>query len=128
MNVRTAISQIIEHIPNLLSANVFERFSGTSEHVVHTQAHVADLIASVLPSNLLAEGYLIIELPTIEDENGRRLVRVPITAQPWADGEVRISRQGDLVAIVNVPAKLPMQDVPALACALMAAWAVRPRK
>lgn len=124
MDARKAIQQVIEHIPNLLSATVVERFTEKSEHVVHTQEHVADLIASVMPANLLAKGYMVIGLPNIETtDTGRRSIRVPITAQPWSDGEVRISPRGDEVAIVNIPALLPMQDVPALATALMAAHA-----
>ncbi|QST89555.1 Uncharacterised protein [Mycobacteroides abscessus subsp. abscessus] len=35
---------------------------------------------------------------------------------------MRIGPHGDAVAIRNVPDKLPMQDVPALASALMAAY------
>ncbi len=124
MDARNAIQQVIEHIPNLLSATVVERFTEKPEHVVHTQEHVADLIASVMPANLLAKGYMVIGLPNIETtDTGRRSIRVPITAQPWSDGEVRISPRGDEVAIVNIPALLPMQDVPALATALMAAHA-----
>lgn len=122
MNVRTALREVIEHIPNLLSATVIERFTERREHVVHTQEHVAELIASVLPGNLLAKGYLIVKLPTIAtDDNGRRSIRVPVTAQPWVDGQVRIGPRGDEVAIVNVPAGLPTQDAPALAAALLAA-------
>lgn len=65
---------------------------------------------------------MVIALPEVETyESGRRYVRVPITAQPWSDGAVRISPHGDQVAIREVPDKLPMQDAPALASALMAA-------
>ncbi|SLF39610.1 hypothetical protein [Mycobacteroides abscessus] len=123
MNAQGAISRIIASIPNLLSATVTERFTGKSEHVVYSQERVAEAIAAVLPANLKAEGYLLVRLANVEtDDTGRRSVRVPITAQPWADGEVLISPRGDQVAIRNVPDVLPMQDIPALASALMAAY------
>lgn len=126
MNVRTAIVEAIERIPNLLGATVTERFTGKRERVTHSQEHVADLIAAVLPGSLKADGYLIVKLPAIDvDEAGRRTIRVPVTAQPWSDGEVRIGPCGDEVAIVNVPARLPTQDAPALAVALLAAHALR---
>ena len=131
MDARKAIRDAIESIPNLfgLTRKVTIGAEGETETIVYTQAQVADLIGTMLPGRLLAQGYLIIELPTIESDNGRRSVRVPITAQPWVDGEVRISPHGDQVAITNVPALLPMQDVPALATALMAAHATwRPRR
>lgn len=96
---------------------------GATETVIYTQAQVADLIASVLPDALKTKGHMVIALPEVESyESGRRYVRVPITAQPWSDGTVPISPHGDAVAIRNVPDKLPMQDVPALASALMAAY------
>ena len=123
MSAPRAISRIIGSIPNLLSATVVERFTGKAEHVVYSQERVAEAIAAVLPGNLKAEGYLIVKLPNVEmSDTGRRSVRVPITAQPWADGEVLISPRGDQVAIRNVPDVLPMQDIPALASALMAAY------
>lgn len=123
MNAQGAISRIIASIPNLLSATVTERFTGKSEHVVYSQERVAEAIAAVLPANLKAERYLLVRLANVEtDDTGRRSVRVPITAQPWADGEVLISPRGDQVAIRNVPDVLPMQDIPALASALMAAY------
>ncbi|WP_419402587.1 hypothetical protein [Mycobacteroides abscessus] len=93
MNVRFAIAQAIERIPNLLGATVMERFTGKRERVTHSQEHVADLIAAVLAGSLKADGYLIVKLPAIDvDEAGRRTIRVPVTAQPWSDGEVRIAR------------------------------------
>lgn len=126
MNVRTAISQAIERIPNLLTSTVIERFTGKSEHVTHSQEHVADLIAAVLPGSLKSDGYLIVKLPNVDiDDTGRRTIRVPVTAQPWSDGEVRIGPRGDEIAIVNVPARLPVQDAPALANALLAAHSLR---
>lgn len=128
MSARTAISQIIERIPNLLSAMVIEQFTREPKQVTHSQERVAATIAALLPDGLKDAGYVIIELTAIEDDDGRRYVRVPVTAQPWTDGEVRISPRGDQLAIVNVPDRLLMQDAPALAAALMAAWTVRARK
>lgn len=126
MNVRTAISQAIERIPNLLTSTVIERFTCEAEHVTHSQEHVADLISAVLPGSLKADGYLIVKLPNVDtDETGRRTICVSVTAQPWVDGEVRIGPRGDEIAIVNVPARLPIQDAPALANALLAAHALR---
>ncbi|SHU53346.1 hypothetical protein [Mycobacteroides abscessus] len=123
---RTAIREAIERIPNFFgqTRNVTIGAEGATETIVYTQSQIADLIACVLPGSLQAKGYALTKLPGIEtDQPGRRYVRVPITAQPWADGEVRIAPNGDRVSIVNVPAGLPMQDVPALAVALLAAHA-----
>lgn len=126
MDARRAIREVIESIPNLFGVTRKKTIGaeGESETVVYTQAQVADMIASILPDALKTKGHMVIELPSIEsvpDQHRRRYVRVPITAQPWADGEVRISPHGDEVAIRNVPDRLHMQDVPALAAALMAA-------
>lgn len=127
MDARKAIRQVIEHIPNLfgITRGVTIGAEGQAETIVYTQAQVADIIASILPDALKTKGHMVIALPEVEtDESGRRYVRVPITAQPWSDGAVRLSPHGDQVVIRNVPDKLPMQDVPALATALMAAHAV----
>ncbi|WP_016892056.1 hypothetical protein [Mycobacteroides abscessus] len=124
MNARKAIREIIESIPDLFSRTrkAIIGAEGDTETIVHTQAQVADLIASILPDSLKAEGYMVIALPGIEtDESSRRYVPVPITAQPWS-GAVCISPHGDEVVIRNVPDRLHMQDVPALAAALMAAY------
>ncbi|SIM96664.1 hypothetical protein [Mycobacteroides abscessus] len=125
MDARRAIREVIEAIPSLFGTTRTKTIGaeGETETVVYTQAQVADLIASVLPDALKAKGHMVIALPEVESyESGRRYVRVPITAQPWSDGTVPISPHGDAVAIRNVPDKLPMQDVPALAAALMAAY------
>ncbi|SKQ12571.1 hypothetical protein [Mycobacteroides abscessus] len=130
MDARKAIREIIESIPNLFGVTQQKRIGaeGETETVVYTQSQVADIIASILPDALKTKGHMVIALPEVETcESGRRYVRVPIIAQPWADGAVRISPRGDEVATANVPDKLPMQDVPALAAALMAAWVVRTR-
>lgn len=133
MDARAAIRDIIEHIPNLLgmTRKVTIGAAGQTETIVYTQAQIADLIAATLPDGLKDRGHLLISLPAIEtmpDQPGRRYVRVPITAQPWSDGEVRISPSGDQVAIVNVPPKLPVHDIPAVATALMAVWADHTRR
>ncbi|SHU93956.1 Uncharacterised protein [Mycobacteroides abscessus subsp. abscessus] len=135
MDARKAIHEIIESIPNLfgMTRKVTIGAEGDTETIVYTQAQVADMIASILPDALKAKGHTVIELPGIEsvpDQPRRRYVRVPITAQPWSDGEVRISPHGDEVAIRNVPDRLHMQDVPALASALMAAHSTwrRPKR
>lgn len=126
MDARKAIREVIEGIPHLfgMTRKVTIGAEGDTETIVYTQAEVADVIASILPDALKAKGHMVIELPGIEsvpDQPHRRYVRVPITAQPWSDGEVRISPHSDEVAIRNVPDRLHMQDVPALASALMAA-------
>lgn len=132
MDARKAIREVIENIPNLFGQTRKATIGaeGDTETIVYTQAQVAAAIASILPDGLKAKAHMVIGLPAIEaSQPGRRYVRVPITAQPWAGGEVRIGPDGDQVAIVNVPATLPMQDVPALATALMAAHATwRPRR
>ncbi|SHY98344.1 Uncharacterised protein [Mycobacteroides abscessus subsp. abscessus] len=125
MDARKAIREIIESIPNLFGTTRKATIGaeGDTETIVYTQAQVADMIASILPDSLKTKGHAVIALPEIDtDESGRRYVRVPITDRPWADGRVRISPHGDQVAIRDVPDKLPMQDVPALAGALMAAY------
>lgn len=125
MDARKAIREIIESIPNLFGTTrkVTIGAEGDTETIVYTQAQVADMIASILPDSLKTKGHAVIALPEIDtDESGRRYVRVPITDQPWADGRVRISPHGDQLAIRDVPDKLHMQDVPALAGALMAVY------
>ncbi|WP_139361045.1 hypothetical protein [Mycobacterium sp. D16R24] len=90
---------------------------------MYSQDRVAETIAAVLPASLNAEGYQIVKLPNVEaDTTGCRYVRVPVTDRPRVDGEVTISPDGDRVAIRDIPDVLPMQDVPALASALLAAY------
>ncbi|MDO3021034.1 Uncharacterised protein [Mycobacteroides abscessus subsp. bolletii] len=124
MDARKAIREVIESIPNLfgITRGVTIGAEGQTETVLYTQAQVADIIASILPDALKTKGHVVIALPEVEtDSAGRRYVPVPITARPWAEGEVRISPRGDEVVVANTPPVLPMQDVPALAAALMAA-------
>lgn len=104
MDARKAIREVIESIPNLfgITRGVTIGAEGQTETVVYTQAQVADIIASILPDALKAKGHLMIALPAIEtDSAGRRYIPVPITAHPWAEGEVRISPRGDEVAIAK---------------------------
>ncbi|WP_016894236.1 hypothetical protein [Mycobacteroides abscessus] len=117
MSVERAISQVIERIPELYSPA--------------TRKHMAQIVASVLPAQLMDQdnGYIVLGLPAVQtDEFGTRTARVPLTHQPWADGEVRINQQGTGIVIAHVPPRLPMQDVPALASALMAVWAAHSRR
>lgn len=129
MSAQSAISRIVGAIPNLLSATVVERFTGKAEHVVYSQERVAEAIAAVLPASLKEQGYQLVKLPNVETtDSGRLCVRVPVTSQPWADGQVSISPERDRVSVANVPDILPMQDVPALASALMAAYSTWRRR
>lgn len=69
---------------------------GQTETIVYTQAQVADIVASILPDALKSRGHVVIALGEVETyESSRQYVRVPITAQPWSDGAVRISPHGD---------------------------------
>lgn len=127
MDARKAIREVIDSIPNLfgITRSVAIGAEGQTESIVYTQTQIADIIASILPDALKTKGHVVIALPEVETyEAGRRYVRVPITAQPWSDGAVRISPHGDEVVIHNVPDRLPSQDAPALASALMAAHTV----
>ncbi|AMU24536.1 hypothetical protein MM1S1540310_0047 [Mycobacteroides abscessus subsp. bolletii 1S-154-0310] len=53
--------------------------------------------------------------PVNEDELGTRTVQVPLSVQPWADGEVRLNEHGTGVVITHVPSRLPIRDAPQLA-------------
>ncbi|WP_234783894.1 hypothetical protein [Mycobacteroides immunogenum] len=122
MSARGVLTRVIAGIPDLLSCIVTQRFiRDTATHVhVRTAGEVADRIAAVLPALLAAEGYELVELPGIcPDGYGGWSVRVPLTGQPWADGEVRIDDAGR-VALAGVPLRLEVVDVPAVAAALLA--------
>lgn len=94
------------------------------DEIAYTQAQIADRIAAVFEDNLRAKGFVVLGLPPVVcEEPGRRYVRVPVTGRPWADGEVRVGPRGDEVAIVDVPARMLVQDVPGFAAALMSAHA-----
>ncbi|SHQ49166.1 hypothetical protein [Mycobacteroides abscessus] len=122
MTVRQILAQVIAGIPNLLHQDATARFiRDPATHVhVHTPDEVADKIASILPALLAAEGCVILELPHIApDGHGGWSVRVPLSEQPWADGEIFINQAGG-ITLAGIPAKLPLSDVPAVGSALLA--------
>lgn len=124
MNVQAAVREVIASVPGFFGTTRKRTVGVGIDEIVYTQDQIAQRVAAVLPDSLAAKGFTVVALPPVEcDEPGRRWVRVPVTGQPWADGEVRIAPRGDRVAIVNVPADLLVQDVPGLAAALMSAHA-----
>lgn len=91
---------------------------------VFTQEDIAGHVASTLMDTLGDKGCTVVELPPVEtDEYGSQTVRVPITGQGWAYGEVRVNERRDLLAIVDIPSRLPVDDAPVVAAALLAAHA-----
>lgn len=91
---------------------------------VFTQDDIAGHVASTLADKLGDKGCRIVELPPVEtDEYGSRTVRVTITGQGWAYGEVRIDERHDRLVIVDIPSRLPIDDAPAVAAAMLAAYA-----
>lgn len=119
---RDALRRVIAAIPDLLwhrATRNFIRDADTHDQV-RTQEEVADRIASILPALLATEGYVLVELPNIEpDGYGSWSVRVPLSEQPWADGEVIRTGQCS-ITLCGLPRPLPLRDVPALAAALLA--------
>lgn len=74
----------------------------------------------MLPDLLAAEQILLVELPSVAADNySGWAVRVPLSEQPWADGEVCLDRAGR-VALAGIPRPLRVADVPAVAAALLA--------
>lgn len=132
MNACTAIQQIIENMPNFfgLTRKATIGAEGDTETRVYTQDDIAGHVAARLISRIHTKGCLVVELPPVEtDEYGSQTVRIPITGQAWAYGEVRISDQGDGLIIVDIPSRLPLDDAPAFAAALLATHnAARPRR
>ncbi|WP_255785919.1 hypothetical protein [Mycobacteroides abscessus] len=121
-STRRVLKQLITGIPDLLARTITPSFSRDPEPYMHisTLDEVADRIASLLPALLAAEGYALIELPHLEpDGYGSWSVRVPLSEQPWADGEVLFDRHGRF-ALIGIPSKLPAADAPAVAAALLA--------
>ncbi|SHS19440.1 Uncharacterised protein [Mycobacteroides abscessus subsp. abscessus] len=119
---REALRRVIAAIPDLLWHHATRSFIRDADtHVqIRTQDEVADRIASILPALLAAEGYVLVELPNIDpDGYGSWSVRVPLSEQPWADGEV-IRTGSASIALAGVPAAIPLRDVPAVAAALLA--------
>ncbi|MDO3058491.1 MULTISPECIES: hypothetical protein [Mycobacteriaceae] len=132
MNAYTAIRQIIESMPNFfgLTQKVTIGAEGETETRVYTQEDIASHVAANLADKIHTKGCLVVELPPVEtDEYGSRTVRVPMNGQAWAYGEVRISDQGDRLVIVDIPSRLPIDDAPAFAAAVLAAYnAARTRR
>ncbi|SKL84164.1 Uncharacterised protein [Mycobacteroides abscessus subsp. massiliense] len=124
MTARTVLTRVIAGIPNLLSRTHDPNFIRDPDAFVEvrTPEEVADRIASVLPALLTAEGILLLELPDIEpDGYGGWSIRVPLSEQPWADGEVFLDRTGR-IALAGIPLPLPVADSPAVAAALLAVY------
>ncbi len=122
MTTRQILAQVIAAIPNLLHQTTSPSFIRDPDTHVHvrTPEEVADKIASILPALLAAEGCVLVELPNIEpDGYGSWSVRVPLSEQPWADGEVFINRAGR-ITLAGIPTRLPLADVPAVGAALLA--------
>lgn len=125
MDPRQAISEIIKAMPNFFRLTLKETIGhGHYQTTVFSQEDIAGHVASTLMENLSTKGCQVVELPPVEtDEYGSRTVRVPITGQGWAYGEVRIDERRDRLAIVDIPARLPIDDAPQLAAALLATYA-----
>lgn len=124
MDVRAAAREVIASVPGFFGTTRKRTIGVGVDEILYSQDEIAQRVAAVLPDGLAARGIALVELPPVEcEEPGRRWVRVPVTGQPWVDGEVRIGARGDRVAFVNIPASLLVQDVPGFAAALMAAHA-----
>lgn len=126
MDAKRAIREVIEEIPHLFGLTVRKTIGaeGETETRTYTQAQIAAHVASTLVDKLGAKGCLVVELPTVDtDEYGSRTVRVPITGQGWAYGEVRIDERHDRLAIVDIPSRLPIDSAPLVAAALLATHA-----
>ena len=122
MAVGTVLARVIAGIPHLLSRTHDPSFIRDPDAFVEvrTPEEVAGRIASVLPDLLAAEGILLVELPNIApDGYGGWAVRVPLSEQPWADGEVCLDKEGR-IALAGIPRPLRVADVPAVAAALLA--------
>ncbi|MFA4084321.1 hypothetical protein ONA92_21725 [Mycobacteroides salmoniphilum] len=122
MTARTVLARVIAGIPNLLSRIHDPSFIRDPDTFVEvrTPEEVADRIASVLPALLAAEGIMLVELPYLgPDGYGGWSIRVPLSEQPWADGEVFLDRTGRIV-LAGIPRQLPVADVPGVAAALLA--------
>lgn len=134
LRIRKAINQAICGIPNLLSATVLEKFEVKPRHVTHSQDHVADLIASVLPGILSVAGYQVVELPRIDpdkDYPGRYSVSVPLCDRPWAGAQIRANaatRELMLSGIPTYPRPIPVTDGPGIAAAILAVHHAMPRR
>lgn len=126
MDAKRAIREVIEEMPHFFGLTVRKTIGaeGETETRTYTQAEIAAHVASTLVDKLSAKGCLVVELPTVgTDEYGSRTVRVPITGQGWAYGEVRIDERHDRLAIVDIPSRLPIDSAPLVAAALLATHA-----
>lgn len=124
LRIQHTVGDLVGSIPNLLGAVVIEKFTLHERPVIFTPGEVAARIAAVLPESLRQRGYLIVELPAAEpDGYGGYSIRVPLVAQPWADGEIRIDVRNRGVSVVGVPARLLLEDAPTVAAALLGAHA-----
>jgi hypothetical protein len=127
MAVGTVLARVIAGIPHLLSRTHDPSFIRDPEAFVEvrTPEEVAGRIASVLPDLLAAEGILLVEIPNVgPDGYGGWAVRVPLSEQPWADGEVCLDKAGR-IALAGIPRPLRGADVPAVAAALLAVHTCR---
>ncbi|RIS72043.1 hypothetical protein D2E70_03635 [Mycobacteroides abscessus] len=128
MDPFTAICEVITAIPEffrekrLVRNEVVQGWS--DETAVLSQAEIAAKVARALLHHLGEKGYQVVWLPPVRvDEFGTRTVQVPLSFQPWADGEVRLNESGAGVTIAHVPSRLPTIDAPVLGAALLAAHA-----
>lgn len=122
MTARAVLTRLIAGIPDLVSRHVTPRFISDPPAYMHVRSadEVADRIASVLPALLAGEGYVLVQLPNIDpDGYGGWSVRVPLSEQPCADGEVFID-QDNRLALAGFPSRIPIVDAPGLASALLA--------
>lgn len=126
MDASKAIREVVGDMPNFfqLTRAVTIGSGHDTETRVYTQEEIASHVAAALVDKLGAKGCMIVELPNVEmDEYGSRTVRVPITGQAWAYGEVRVDERHDRLNIVDIPSRLPVDDAPAVAAALLATYA-----
>ncbi|EIV23286.1 hypothetical protein BKG58_10070 [Mycobacteroides abscessus subsp. abscessus] len=126
MDAFTAICEVINAIPDFFREKRLVRNEvrqgWSDETAILSQAEIAVKVARALLHRLGDRGYQVVWLPPVnEDEFGTRTVQVPLSFQPWADGEVRLNEHGTGVVIAHVPSRLPIRDAPQLAAALLAA-------
>lgn len=122
LRIQRTLSELVSAIPDLLGEVILEKFTHQPRPVVFTAAEVGARVAAVLPDALRQRGYAIVELPQAEPDGfGGRCVRVPLVAQPWAEGEIRIDMASRTVDIVGIPSRLLIADVPVVATALLSA-------
>ncbi|MBA0047720.1 hypothetical protein [Mycobacteroides sp. LB1] len=124
MEANKAIREIIEEMPHFFGLTRKQTIGaeGETEAAVYTQEDIAGHVSSTLMAKINTKGCSVLELPNVEnDEYGSRTVRIPITGQGWAYGEVRIDDRRGRLVIVDIPSRLPIDDAPLVAAALLAA-------